>query len=68
MSQPTIGDAATTIQFLIVVLGGCFGVINALFFFVLNRIKKNIDSLWAKRNKDSERLTIIETRCIIKNK
>ena len=65
MSQSQIGDAATIIQLLIICVGGCFGLINALFFFILNRIKKNIDNLWSKRNADHDRITIIETR--IKN-
>jgi len=67
MPQSHISDAASTIQLLIVVLGGCFGLINALFFFILNRIKKNIDSLWSKRNEDHTRITIIETKCNVKN-
>ncbi len=67
MPQSTISDAATTIQFFIVALGACFGLINALFFFILNRIKKDIDSLWSKRNSDHERITNIETKRNIKN-
>lgn len=67
MSQPEISNAATIIQLLLVCVGGCLGLINALFFFILNRIKKNIDSLWSKRNEDHDRITVIETKCNIKN-
>jgi len=67
MSQSQISNAAAIIPVLLVVLGSCFGFINALFFFILYRIKKNIDSLWSKRNEDHDRITVIETKCNIKN-
>jgi hypothetical protein len=62
MPQSQVSDGAAIIQLLIVCLGGCFGVINALFFFILTRIKKNIDGLWSKRNSDHDRITVIETK------
>jgi hypothetical protein len=67
MPQSQIGDAASIIPILLIVLGSCFGFINALFFFILNRIKKNIDSLWTKRNSDHDRIIAIETRNDIKD-
>lgn len=62
MPQSQISEATNLINVFLVVLGGCFGLINAFFFFILNRIKKNIDDLWSKRNSDHDRITIIETK------
>lgn len=48
------------IKLLIVVVGGCVGLVNALGFFILRGIKKNTDELWSKFNKDHDRLNTIE--------
>jgi hypothetical protein len=67
MPQSQISNAATIISILLVVLGGCFGVISTLFFLVLKRIKSSIDKLWTKRDADHDRITIIEAKCNAKN-
>lgn len=61
--MPEIQSAtdATTIKFLIIVVGGCVGVINALGFFILSSFKKSIYDLWSKFNRDHERLHRLET-------
>jgi hypothetical protein len=67
MPQSEIGNGVANMQFILVCLGGCFGVINALFFVILRWIKKSIDSLWSKRNEDHDRIIAIETRNRIKD-
>ena len=55
----SIADA-TIVKLLIIIVGGCVGVVNALGFFILGRIKKTTDKLWSKFNRDHERLNILE--------
>lgn len=55
----SIADA-TFVKLLVVVVGGCVGVINALGFLILKGIKKSINDLWSKFNRDHERLNILE--------
>jgi hypothetical protein len=52
MPQPQISDAATIIQLLFGFITLCIAFTNALFFFVLRGIKKNIDDLWSKVNEN----------------
>ena len=54
-----IADAAF-VKLLIIIVGGCVGLINLLGFFILGRIKKTTDKLWSRFNRDHERLDILE--------
>lgn len=51
---------ATFVKLLIIVVGGCVGLVNALGFFILKGIKKSISDLWYKLNKDHDRLNTLE--------
>lgn len=62
MSEYQIGYASTIISILLVALGGSFGIINAFFWYTLKRIKKDIDSLWSKRNIDHDDITRIKAK------
>ena len=55
----SIADPAF-VKLLVVVVGGCVGLINVLGFFILTGFKKSIDDLWSKVNRDHERLNILE--------
>ena len=61
MSEISSIADATFIKLLIIVVGGCVGIVNALGFFILNGIKKSINDLWSKFNKDHDRLNRLET-------
>ncbi len=61
MSEIQSVTDATTIKLLIIVVGGCVGVINALGFFILNSFRKSISDLWSKFNRDHGRLVKLET-------
>lgn len=52
---------ATFIKLLVVVVGGCVGLVNALGLLILKGIKKSISDLWSKVNQDHQRLNILET-------
>ncbi len=67
MSELQAISDATIIKSLIVCIGGCLGIINALGLYVFKRLKKNIDDLWTGQNRDNDRITIIETRCKIQH-
>ena len=57
----TIADAAT-LKLLIIMFGGLVGFVNALIFFVLRGLKKSIDDLWTKQNKDHDIIKNIESQ------
>lgn len=61
MSETQNITDATTIKLLIIVIGGCVGVINALGFFILSSFRKSISDLWSKFNRDHRRLAELET-------
>ena len=60
MSELQSVTDAITIKFLIIVVGGCVGVINALGFFILNGFRKSISDLWLKSNIYHGRLDRLE--------
>lgn len=62
MPQPEISGVAIVINLVFVVITFILGFCSALFFFILKRIKKNIDDLWSKRNKDHDDLTRIKSK------
>ena len=62
MPPTQISNDPAVIQFLTLIIGGCVGVINLFFFFILRGIKKNIDDLWTKRNEDHDDITRIKAK------
>ena len=67
MPQSQVSNAATIIGILLVVLGGCSGLICTFFFLTIKRIKDSIDKLWTKRDEDHDRITVIEAKCDARN-
>jgi hypothetical protein len=62
MPQNQVGDAATIIQLLIVVVTICVAFANALFFFILRGIRKDISDLRTESKADHDDITKIKAK------